>query len=252
MSPAPAAASAEMLPFMPLIGFIVSYGGGYLLGSIPFGLVLTKLSGLGDLRTIGSGNIGATNVLRTGKKGLAALTLLLDALKGAAAVMLGLYFAPFLGLVGGLAALLGHAYPIWLKYKGGKGVATGFGVTMALSPPLGLAAGFTWTVVLVMVRYSSLAALSAALMTPIYAWLFDRHDLVSFFVIAGAFVWWRHRENIKRLINGTEPTIIFGSRASSGVESKSEIGLADSSLLETEQESSEKPEQDHDAEPKIK
>lgn len=211
MKAVPVPQGIESLPFMPLVAFVASYGLGYLLGSIPFGLILTRLCGLGDIRKVGSGNIGATNVLRTGRKGLAALTLLLDALKGAAAVMIGQYFSPLFGLIAGIAALLGHAYPVWLNYKGGKGVATGFGVSLAVSPPLGLAVGFTWAVVLLIVRYSSLAALSAALMAPVYAWVFDRHDLVPFFVAAGALVWWRHRQNIKQLIDGTEPVVEFRS-----------------------------------------
>ncbi len=193
--------------FMPLFAFVITYGLGYLLGSIPFGLILTRLAGLGDIRDIGSGNIGATNVLRTGNKALAVMTLILDALKGAAAVLIGLHYTPILGLIGGAAALLGHSYPVWLKYKGGKGVATAFGMTCAINLPLGLAVGFTWTTVLLLVRFSSLAALSGAALAPVYAWAFGRNDLVLFFVVIGAFIWWRHRLNIKRLINGTEPQL---------------------------------------------
>lgn len=195
---------------MPLFAFVITYGLGYLLGSIPFGLILTRLAGLGDIRSIGSGNIGATNVLRTGNKALAIMTLILDAVKGAAAVMVGLYYTPVLGLVGGAAALLGHSYPIWLKYKGGKGVSTAFGMACAINLPLGLAIGFTWTTVLLIVRYSSLAALSAAALAPVYAWAFGHNDLAFFYIGIGAFIWWRHRLNIKRLIDGTEPQIGSG------------------------------------------
>lgn len=193
--------------FMPLFAFVITYGLGYLLGSIPFGLILTRLAGLGDIRDIGSGNIGATNVLRTGNKPLAVMTLILDALKGAVAVIVGAHYTPILGLVGGAAALLGHSYPIWLNYKGGKGVATAFGMTCAINLPLGLAVGFTWTTVLLIVRYSSLAALSGAALAPLYAWAFGHNELVPFFVGIGIFIWWRHRLNIKRLIDGTEPQL---------------------------------------------
>jgi glycerol-3-phosphate acyltransferase PlsY len=199
-------------PFMPLFAFLISYGMGYLLGSIPFGLLLTKLAGMGDIRTIGSGNIGATNVLRTGKKGLAALTLVCDALKGVVAVMIGQHYTPTLGLVAGVAALLGHSYPIWLKYKGGKGVATAFGFSCALNLPMGAAIGFTWIVVLVMVRYSSVAALSAAALAPLYAWLFGNTQLMLAYVGISSFIIWRHRANIKRLLNGTEGTLSLGSK----------------------------------------
>lgn len=196
---------------MPLVAFAVSYGGGYLLGSIPFGLILTKLAGMGDIRSIGSGNIGATNVLRTGKKGLAILTLVLDALKGAVAVWIGLSYTPMLGMIAGAAALLGHSYPIWLKYKGGKGVATGLGLSCALNLPLGLAIAFTWIVVAALVRYSSLAALAAAALAPLYAWLFGDWNLVVFYLFISGFVIWRHRANIRRLLDGTETTISFSS-----------------------------------------
>lgn len=203
--------------FVPLFGFIISYGFGYLLGSIPFGLLLTKMAGLGDIRKVGSGNIGATNVLRTGHKGLAALTLALDALKGAAAVWIGQQYTPEMGMVAGAAALLGHSYPVWLKYKGGKGVATAFGLSCALNLPMGLAIGFTWLTVLVLVRYSSLAAIAAALLSPLYAWLFADTKLVFFYIGACAFVWWRHRANFKRLLDGTETTISLGKKGQSSV-----------------------------------
>jgi acyl phosphate:glycerol-3-phosphate acyltransferase len=197
----------EFMPFLPLLAFVISYGTGYLLGSIPFGLILTRLTGLGDIRQIGSGNIGATNVLRTGRKGLAALTLLLDAAKGAVAVIIGQQYTPVLGMVAGAAALLGHSYPVWLKYKGGKGVATAFGLSLALSPALGAAMGFTWLMVALLVRYSSLAAISVAVLAPIYAWFLADKSLAVFYVVIGGFVIWRHRANIKRLIDGTETQI---------------------------------------------
>lgn len=198
--------------FAPVFAFIISYGMGYLLGSIPFGLILTKLAGLGDIRQVGSGNIGATNVLRAGGKKLAAFTLLLDALKGVVAVMIGNHYTPTLGMVAGAAALLGHSYPVWLKYKGGKGVATGFGISCALNLPVGLAIGFTWTLVFFMVRYSSVAALSAAALAPFYGWLLGDINLLYFYLVISSFVIWRHRVNIQRLLNGTEPAFSFGSK----------------------------------------
>ena len=205
--------------FVPLFGFIISYGFGYLLGSIPFGLLLTKMAGLGDIRKVGSGNIGATNVLRTGNKCLAALTLALDALKGAVAVWIGQQYTPEMGMLAGAAAMLGHSYPVWLKYKGGKGVATAFGLSCALNLPMGLAIGFTWLIVLVLVRFSSLAAISAALLSPLYAWLFGNSKLVLFYFGACAFVWWRHRANFKRLLDGTETTISLGRKDSKTLDS---------------------------------
>lgn len=200
--------------FTPVFAFLISYGMGYLLGSIPFGLILTKLAGLGDIRNVGSGNIGATNVLRAGGKKLALLTLSFDALKGVVAVMIGNHYNPTLGMVAGAAALLGHSYPIWLKYKGGKGVATGFGISCAINLPVGLAIGFTWTLVFFMVRYSSVAALSAAALAPFYGWLLGDINLLYFYLFISSFVIWRHRVNIKRLLNGTEPAFSFGSSKS--------------------------------------
>ncbi|MEJ0063495.1 MAG: glycerol-3-phosphate 1-O-acyltransferase PlsY [Alphaproteobacteria bacterium] len=213
-------------PFMAIFALMVSYGLGYLLGSIPFGLLLTKFAGAGDIRQIGSGNIGATNVLRTGKKGLAALTLALDAIKGAVAVMIGLHFSPALGLIAGAAAMLGHSYPIWLNYKGGKGVATAFGITCGIYWPLGLAAGFTWVVVLVMVRLSSVAALAAVTLAPFYAYILDRRDLVLFFIGIGIFIWWRHRKNIRQLISGEEPQISFGKSGEAAIMAATTVAAA--------------------------
>ncbi len=182
--------------------------GGYLLGSIPFGLLLARLAGLGDIRNIGSGNIGATNVLRSGRKGLAAATLLLDGGKGAAAVLLAGNWGPDLQLTAALGALLGHLYPVWLRFKGGKGMATALGVLLALTWKVGLAACATWLVGAGLLRFSSLAALLALAATPFYAWWFHGDmQLVQLTAILAAFVWLRHRANIARLLKGQEPKI---------------------------------------------
>jgi acyl phosphate:glycerol-3-phosphate acyltransferase len=182
--------------------------GGYLLGSIPFGLLVTRLAGLGDLRRIGSGNIGTTNVLRTGRRDLAAATLLLDAGKGAAAVLLAASYGPDTALVAALGAVLGHLFPVWLKFRGGKAVATTLGVLLALAWPVGLAACATWLVVALVVRISSAAGLVATALAPLWAWLI-REDLqlVEMCLILAALVWLRHWQNIGRLIRGREPKI---------------------------------------------
>ena len=181
---------------------------GYVLGSIPFGLLFTRFAGLGDIRQIGSGNIGATNVLRTGRKGLAAATVLFDGLKGAAGVLIGAQFGPFGALVGGVAAVLGHLFPIWLKFKGGKGVATGFGVLIAASPFAGLAAGAIWICAAKLMKFSSAAALTAFLCAPPLMVLIDgRDDRLVLAVIVMCLVWARHHGNIRRLIDGKEPRI---------------------------------------------
>jgi glycerol-3-phosphate acyltransferase PlsY len=186
---------------------------GYLLGSIPFGLLLTHAAGLGDIRQVGSGNIGATNVLRTGRKGLALATLLLDGAKGAAAVLVGLLLAGRWGIaVGGLAAVLGHLFPVWLKFRGGKGVATGFGVMIAANPLAGLAAGAVWIAVAAATRLSSAGALSAFVAAPLLAWALDAPPpVVALAGCVAALVWVRHHANIRRLLAGTEPRI--GKRA---------------------------------------
>lgn len=190
-----------------ILSVAVTIAVGYLLGSIPFGLLLTKLVGLGDIRNIGSGNIGATNVLRTGRKGLAALTLLLDAIKGIVAIKFiehGLS-SDMVGIAA-LSAMLGHLFPVWLKFKGGKGVATAAGCLLALSPPVGLSVIGTWVLMAALFRYSSLAAIIAALLTPLYTWIFAEKWLT----IAGfisAMVLLRHKDNIKRLLAGTETKI---------------------------------------------
>ena len=182
---------------------------GYALGSIPFGLLLTRAAGLGDIRAIGSGNIGATNVLRTGRKGLAAATLALDAGKGALAVVIGVLTAGALGaLVGGLAAMVGHLFPVWLKWRGGKGVATGLGVTLAAWPEAGLAACAVWLTAAAVTRISSAGALAGSLAAPLIAWSSDAPPEILGLVCAVAvLVWVRHHANIRRLLAGTEPRI---------------------------------------------
>ena len=180
---------------------------GYLLGAIPFGVILTRMAGAGDLRSIGSGNIGATNVLRTGRKGLAAATLLLDAAKGAVAVLLVKHFLPGEALLAAAAALVGHCYPVWLRFRGGKGVATLLGVVLALHWPVGLVYALVWIAMLALTRISSLAGLTAAATSPVAAALTGRFDLVLLLLALGLIVLWKHRENIDRLLSGTEPKV---------------------------------------------
>jgi glycerol-3-phosphate acyltransferase PlsY len=181
---------------------------GYLLGSIPFGLVLTRLSGGPDLRSIGSGNIGATNVLRTGNKTLAAATLLGDMLKGTAAVLLAAHFiSADAALVAGLGAFAGHLFPIWLKFKGGKGVATYIGVLIGLAWPFALLFGVVWAVVAFAFRYSSLAALVASALTPIALYFYDQPKTAALFFPLTVLLWFMHRPNITRLLNGSEGKI---------------------------------------------
>jgi acyl phosphate:glycerol-3-phosphate acyltransferase len=180
----------------------------YLLGSIPFGILITKAMGLGDLRSIGSGNIGATNVLRTGNKRAALATLLLDGGKGALAV--GLARAALgeeAAMIAGIFAFLGHLFPVWLKFRGGKGVATFLGVLLALSFPVGLATCLIWLAAAVAFRYSSLAALIAAGATPLWLLVFTRPDLILPVLILGALIFARHKANIMRLLRGEEPRI---------------------------------------------
>ena len=192
---------------------LAAFVGGYLLGSIPFGLVLARLAGLGDIRGIGSGNIGATNVLRTGRKGLAAATLLLDGGKGAGAVLLAGVWGPDPQLMAALGAVLGHIFPLWLRFRGGKGVATALGVLLALAWQAGLAACATWLLVAGLLRYSSLASLLSVAAAPLYLWLFTRDlPLVELIAVLAAMVWIRHRVNIVRLLKGEEPKI-GGKRA---------------------------------------
>lgn len=182
-------------------------GGAYVLGSIPFGLLLTRAAGLGDIRQIGSGNIGATNVLRTGRKGLAAATLLLDGAKGAAAVIIARFLVPDDVLFAAAAAFLGHLYPVWLGFKGGKGVATALGVLLAISWPVGILACLTWLVMAMTFRYSSLSALTAAALTPLTAWYFGGSAAALLALFLAGLVFARHRDNIERLVSGTETRI---------------------------------------------
>jgi acyl phosphate:glycerol-3-phosphate acyltransferase len=181
---------------------------GYLFGSIPFGLVLTRLAGTADLRSIGSGNIGATNVLRTGRKGLAAATLLLDMLKGTAAVIVAGYIGgPNAAMLAGLGAFLGHLFPIWLKFRGGKGVAVYIGVLLGLFWPAAMVFCLVWLATALTSRYSSLAALVASFVTPLFLWWFSQPALSSLSVVLTLLLFYRHRENIGRLQAGTEGRI---------------------------------------------
>lgn len=180
---------------------------GYLLGSIPFGLVVTKLAGLGDVRAIGSGSIGATNVLRTGNKGLAALTVFLDGGKGAAAVFLGAMYGPDTAVLAGGGAFIGHLFPVWLKFKGGKGFATFLGVMLAASWPAGLLCCLTWLAVALLLRYSSLATLIAALAGPGYAYWLGNWQIMELAAFMTVLVFIRHHQNIRRLLTGAEPKI---------------------------------------------
>ena len=181
---------------------------GYLLGSIPFGIVITRALGLGDLRQIGSGNIGATNVLRTGHKGAALATLLLDSGKGAIAVLLARWLGgETAAVMAGAGALLGHCFPVWLGFKGGKGVATFLGTLIALYWPLGLAACAIWQVVALVTRISSLSALVAVGTSPLVALLMGKGQIAAAALFMAALIFWRHKENISRLLAGTEPKI---------------------------------------------
>lgn len=187
---------------------VAALAGGYLLGSIPFGLVLARLGGYGDIRKIGSGNIGATNVLRTGNKPLALATLILDSGKGAAAALLALhYFDQNAMLLAGAGAVLGHNFPVWLRFKGGKGVATTLGTLLAFAWPVGLAACLTWLVTALIFRISSLSALVALALSPLYAWYFADHRVAYACAFLAVLAWIRHHTNIRRLLTGAEPKI---------------------------------------------
>ncbi len=180
----------------------------YLIGSIPFGLVLARLAGLGDLRRIGSGNIGATNVLRTGNKGLAAATLVLDGGKGAFAVAVGgAYWGPDIAIVAALGVLVGHLFPVWLRFRGGKGAATGLGILLALAWPVGIASCLTWLAVAGAFRYSSLAALAAFAAAPAIAWWLGEPQTMEFAAFMAVVIWLRHAGNIRRLVRGEESRI---------------------------------------------
>ncbi|MBB4152651.1 glycerol-3-phosphate acyltransferase PlsY [Sphingomonas jinjuensis] len=180
---------------------------GYLLGSIPFGVILTRAAGAGDLRQIGSGNIGATNVLRTGRKGLAAATLLLDALKGAVAIWLVSRLFPGDEQLAAAGAFIGHCFPIWLRFRGGKGVATLMGIVLALYWPIGLVFAAVWLGLLATVRISSVAGMAAAVSAPVAAAAFGRFDLVALLIGLALIVVWKHGANIERLLAGTEPKV---------------------------------------------
>ena len=197
----------------PIVAPLAALLLGYALGSIPFGVLLTRLGGAGDLRKIGSGNIGATNVLRTGRKGLAAATLLLDLAKGAAALILAESLFPGTVQLAAIGAMLGHLWPVWLRFAGGKGVATYCGVVIGFSVADGLAAwvpavyAATWIGTLALTRYSSLGGLAAALATPFAAALAGRFDLALLFLGFTLLIFWKHRENVGRLFAGTEPRV---------------------------------------------
>jgi glycerol-3-phosphate acyltransferase PlsY len=181
---------------------------GYLLGSIPFGLILTRLAGLGDIRAIGSGNIGATNVLRTGNKGIAAATLLGDGLKGTVAVLLARWFGGEAAvIIAGFAAFFGHLFPVWLNFKGGKGVATYIGVLLGLWWPGALIFCAVWIAVAFATRLSSASALTASVVTPIVLLFFVGWEVALMFAVLTVVLWWRHEENIRRLLAGTETRI---------------------------------------------
>ncbi len=192
---------------LPWTTLILSLALGYGLGSIPFGLVLTRLGGLGDIRNVGSGNIGATNVLRTGNKALAALTLLADLLKGTAAVLIGLRWGPEAGLIAGLGAFLGHLFPVWLGFRGGKGVATYIGIALGWFWPVALAFCLIWLVVAVLFRYSSLSALVASAVTPALMGYFESWQGAAMFAVMTLLVFIRHSANIQRLLASEETKI---------------------------------------------
>ncbi len=186
----------------------------YLIGSIPFGLVLTRLAHTGDIRLIGSGSIGATNVLRTGRKGLAAATVLLDGGKGALAVAIAWQFGPDMAVLAAAGAVLGHCFPVWLRFKGGKGVATALGVWLALAPAVGALACLGWLLVAVATRYSSLSALLTLAVAPVSAWYLEGPQIAEVGAAIAVLVCIRHHQNIRRLLKGKENRIEFGSKKS--------------------------------------
>lgn len=187
--------------------FIIAAIVGYLLGSIPFGLILTHAFGAGDVRQIGSGSIGATNVLRTGRKGLAAGTVLLDAGKGVAAVLLAAALWPGTEGVAAVAAIVGHCFPVWLRFKGGKGFATAAGVLLALAWPVFLVCAAVWAIAVAITRISSAASLTAVSVAPVAAFLMGRGDIAATLLAVAVVVWFQHRANIGRLMRGEEPRI---------------------------------------------
>ena len=186
---------------------VLAFAFGYLLGSIPFGVLLTRATGGPDLRTIGSGNIGATNVLRTGRKGLAAATLLCDTLKGTFAVLAATRYGTDAALAAALGAFLGHLFPVWLKFKGGKGVATYIGLLIGLHWPAAIVFCIVWLIVAAASRYSSLSALVASALTPLGLWLAGRPDVATLFLLLTVLLWVMHRANIERLLKGNEGKI---------------------------------------------
>jgi glycerol-3-phosphate acyltransferase PlsY len=188
--------------------FLTALAGGYLLGSIPFGVLLTRFAGVGDIRKVGSGNIGATNVLRTGRKGLAAATLIGDALKGTVAVLLFFWlWGPNTAILAGIGAFVGHLYPVWLRFKGGKGVATFLGCLLGLKPLAALAFAAIWIACAFVTRYSSLSALVASAATPLVLWSMGERQMAEAFILLAVLLWWRHAENIRRLLARTEGKI---------------------------------------------
>jgi len=190
-------------PFIGVMSLIL----GYLMGSIPFGLVLTRAAGMGDIRSIGSGNIGATNVLRTGNKKLAAATLVLDALKGTFAAVLASYWGIEAAMIAGFAAFLGHLFPLWLNFKGGKGVATYLGILLGLAPWMALVFAVVWVGCAYLSRYSSASALLATLIVPIAEWFTGDLRIALVFLVMSIIVWIKHKANISRLLDGTESRI---------------------------------------------
>lgn len=190
-----------------IVAVLLSAVLGYLMGSVPFGVILTKLAGAGDLRSIGSGNIGATNVLRTGRKGLAAATLIGDALKGTLAVLVLARFGEVGALTAALFAVIGHMFPVWLGFRGGKGVATYLGVLIGVAWPVAVGFALVWIAVAAALRFSSLAALTATLLTPVAFAVMGEWPQAVVFAVLTALVWWRHSANIGRLIAGSESKI---------------------------------------------
>jgi glycerol-3-phosphate acyltransferase PlsY len=190
-----------------LLHLLAALAFGYLMGSIPFGVIFTRMAGLGDIRNVGSGNIGATNVLRTGRKGLAAATLLGDALKGTAAVLIAAQWSPQLATIAGLGAFLGHLFPVWLGFKGGKGVATFIGILIGLKPLAALIFAVIWLGLAFTTRYSSLSALVASAASPVALWLLGEPGMAGTAIVLVALLWWKHSQNISRLLSGTEGKI---------------------------------------------
>jgi acyl phosphate:glycerol-3-phosphate acyltransferase len=201
------ATEEPLVIFGPSISAALVLLAAYLLGSVPFGLLLTWLAGAGDLRSIGSGNIGATNVLRTGRKGLAVLTLLLDMGKGAAAVLIAGRISPDYAPLAAVGVFFGHLYPLWLGFRGGKGVATMLGLALALHWPCGVAFGVVWLLAALVTRYSSVGGMAGAIATPVSAAAFGQFGLTLLFLGLTLMVLWKHRGNLERLLAGTEPRI---------------------------------------------